>query len=293
MKYGTDRTPIDAAEHSFLQAIGQQQKTRWYLWIDSAFDIADETAACSAPSGVNVYQVDEMLALQPLGPRIVPVFSPGDDATTVRQRLRPWLEHCSGRPMLSLLASDHDEQVLAQHMREWSWAQTPEQETVLLRLADTRSICMLRQVLTPPQWHGLTEPFLHWLYINRKGEVGPLIINPGDAPGATAPPLVLSEEQVQAMTLASEPDALLHHFATETPEVIPPDVLPSRMHFYLQEVLKLAHTHDVDHFSDRLTLLLSACATKGQSIKDRDNLVVLINRQHPRGQLAAHWSAHQ
>jgi len=294
MKYGTDPTTLDTAERDLLQAISQQPNTSWYVWLDCAFDVADELQTPIADKSINVYQIKEMTDMKHLGPRLVQVFAPGDDLKKVQTQLRPWLTHASGRPMLSLWASDQSAHTLAKHLQAWSWAYTPDKEAVLLRLADTRSACSLQQTLQPAQWHGLTAPLRQWLYINRQGKVATLPVGPSfDAPNhaATQLPLVLDDEQIQTMANTAEADALLHHIATQTPEVIPEGVLPSTMHTNTALICELAQQYEIDHFADKMTLLISASMTKGEALKNKANLNLLASKQYPKGQLAQHWPA--
>jgi hypothetical protein len=288
MKYGTDQIKLDAAESDLVQAISRQPNTSWYAWLDSAFDVADELQTPIADKSINIYQLKEMTDMQHLGPRLVQVFAPGDDVKQIQTQLRPWLTHASGRPMLSLWASDQSAHTLAQHLQAWSWAYTPDQEAVLLRLADTRSACSLQQTLQPAQWHGLTAPLRQWLYINRQGEVDSLPIGPAsDAPNhaAAQPPLVLDNEQIQTMAHAAEADALLHHIATQTPEVIPDDVLPSTMHSYTTWVLHRAEQSGVEKRSDKLSLLMAACFSRGKVMKDPRLESLLTSKNYTSGQL--------
>lgn len=292
MKYGTDATQMEKAQNSFLQAIAEQPKAHWYLWVDIAFNVADGIDTPLADTGLNIYQVNEMVDLEHLGPRIVQVFAPGDQVDKARELLRLWLEHTNGRPMLSLWASDRRIEKLAQHMRAWCWAQTPDKETVLLRLADTRSVCNLHKTLLDEQWHGLTHPLLNWLYINRQGAVASLPVVSSSSTPLAKPSIELSEAQVQAMVLAAEPDALLHYIATQMPELVPQKALPSKMHAYTVSVCKLAEKHDVSHFLDRLTMLVSACTTQGKSLTDKSNLDMLSHKRYITGHLAQAWSLH-
>ena len=288
MKYGTDPTTLDTAERDLLQAISQQPNTSWYVWLDCAFDVADELQTPIADKSINVYQIKEMTDMKHLGPRLVQVFAPGDDLKKVQTQLRPWLTHASGRPMLSLWASDQSAHTLAKHLQAWSWAYTPDKEAVLLRLADTRSACSLQQTLQPAQWHGLTAPLRQWLYINRQGKVTTLPVGPSfDAPNhaATQLPLVLDDEQIQTMANTAEADALLHHIATQTPEVIPEGVLPSTMHSYTTWVLHTAEQRGVEKRSDKLSLLMAACFSRGKVMKDPRLESLLTLKNYSAGQL--------
>lgn len=294
MKYGTDSWTLDTVQHSLLSHIGKQQDIPWHLWIDLAFDVADERTQHPTPAGLNVYQVDNMLDLQHLGPRIITVFYPGDNANQTTQRLRPWLEHANGRPMLSLWASERSPQDLAQHIRHWSWAQTPEQEQVLLRLADTRSACSLNATLTPAQWQALTQPLRHWLYLDRQGAVQALPTGGAKPATDTAQlqaPLQLSQAQLQAMAERAEADALLHHVATQLPELLPSGAQPSKMHDYTAWVCQTAQQKGIEPWQDKLSLLLAACASKGAVMQDPRLSSLLVRKTHTPGQL--HQALHQ
>ena len=96
---------------------------------------------------------------------------------------------------------------------------------------------------------------------------------------------------MQAMAASAEPDALLHHVATQLPELLPEGALPSKMHAYTAWVCQLANKHGVELLIDRLTLLVSACATKGNSLSNKANLSLLENKTYQPGQLSQLWTA--
>lgn len=289
MKYGTDPLTVDTVTTELLNHIGQQRQTHWYMWIDMAFDVADERNHVPEPAGLNIYQVDNMRDLAHMAPHILMAYRPGDDQSTVKQRLLPWLTHASGRPMFSLWASDHTESDLAKHMRHWSWAQTPEQQTVLLRLADTRSVCSLHAHLRPAQWQALTRQLRSWLYIDRQGAVKHLPVGMQTPPADNAPALpesmVFDEAQLQAMATTAEPDAMLHYVCTHMPDQLPQGSLPSKMHAYTAWVLATAEEKGIQPWTDKLTLLLAACHTRGAVMKDPRFEKIFEHANYTPGQL--------
>lgn len=295
MKYGNDPIQLDIVEQSLMQAMSQQADTFWYLWVDSAFDVADGLKAPPIDNGINIYQAGDMSDMLPLGPRVIPVFSPGDDLSQTQSKLRPWLQHASGRPMLSVWASDHNTQTLVQHMLAWRWALTSDKVPVLLRLADTRSAYSLQKILEPEQWQALTQPLRQWLLINRKGCVASLPLgsdlSPPEQSAVIKPPIQFTEAQDLAMVQAVEPDALVHFMVTQMPEELPPDLQASTLYANTLWVCELVREHGVVHFVDKLTLLISAYATKGESLRDKANLKLLSSKSYPAGQLSEHWPA--
>jgi hypothetical protein len=79
--------------------------------------------------------------------------------------------------------------------------------------------------------------------------------------------------------------------ATQIPELVPQDSLPSSMHRNATWICMLADKYEVVHLADRITLFVSACATNGKSLDDKANLNMLAAKQYQPGQLAQNWPA--
>lgn len=289
MRYGQDPIALEAAEQAALAAIKTQHGLHWHLWLDSAFDAADGSPPAQGYDGVNAWAVDELQTLHHLAPWVMPLYAPGDSAEQVLARLRPWLEHAGARPMLSLWASSYDAQHLARHMRTWGDARDAEGESLLLRLADCRSVAVLARVLTPAQWQGLTQPLAAWLIVDREGhwQAMPLAGEQdrnAETPPAQ-PPMTLTDVQVQAMAEAAEPDALLNHMATHDGAQLPKSATPSWAHAFSVSVLSLADQHEVGNLEDKLSLLRAAWFTQGKVLDEHGLMELLALKEYTKGQL--------
>lgn len=71
-------------------------------------------------------------------------------------------EACTGKPMLSVLASTLDGPALQQHLRPYLQARTPDTLEWPLRWADTRVLPALLEALEPDQHAHLLAPLLGW-----------------------------------------------------------------------------------------------------------------------------------
>lgn len=286
MKYGQDATQIDSIETSLLHSIQTHPDMSWYLWCDSAFDAADDLQPPAPYSGFNMYDAAGLERIRPYAPWLMPFYSPGENTQTAIQRITPWIDHASGRPMLSFMASEHRAAAdVAAHLRGFSWATAAKDERMLLRLADTRSVVTLANVLRPEQWGAITRPLAHWFIISREGLLEPLSVGSHLHVEGLASPIQLDDAQINAIASAAEPDGYLHHIATELPEILPADQHASSVYSEVVSAFELATRYAVNQLPDLLSLIKLSFATRGEALSDERLIFLLAGRDYKAGQL--------
>ncbi|MCB5206626.1 DUF4123 domain-containing protein [Methylovorus mays] len=268
-----------------MHAIQTHPGLNWYLWCDSAFDAADDLQPPAPYGGFNMYDAAGLERIRPYAPWLMPFYSPGENTQAAIQRITPWMDHASGRPMLSFMATVHRAADVAAHLREFSWATAAKDERMLLRLADTRSVVTLANVLRPEQWVAITRPLAHWFIISREGLLEPLSVGSHPDVESLASPIQLDDDQINAIASAAEPDGYLHHIATELPEILPPGQHASSVYSEVVRAVELATRYAVNQHPDLLSLIKLSFATRGEALSDERLIFLLAGRDYQAGQL--------
>ena len=143
--------------------------------------------------------------LDAIAPTLLVLPANDDDRLPLLQRL---LRLTSGKPMMSIIASDLSVEALALHLQQQMEAVTSDEKAWMLRLADTRSLHALLEVFTPLQRERLLAGMKHWHYLGRDGQ---LVSVSGTSPQAAPDikPYQLEDRQHQRLQRLALPDALL------------------------------------------------------------------------------------
>jgi len=227
----------------------------WAALIDSAFDYPVNDNALYLQNGINCYDFDRYQALKDAAPWLVPIQ---DDV-----QLRRIIKHCSGRPMLSFIASYEPLERLKATWEKVHWVHDADKTQMLLRIADTRSLPNIATILTPKQWAILTKLLAHWLYVNREGQLEALTL--ADITVEADDDITLSQTQLNAITDSAEPDAVIDFLVDGMSDIIPDTLERSAFYKLIEQSCTLAKQHNVDTFSDQISIAVSACLTKGES----------------------------
>ena len=110
----------------------------------------------------------------------------------------------------SLIQTNLTLQALAVHLSRFALFTDGSGDTYGLRIGDSRIVPVLAQVLTSAQWNGLIAPMERWEFNKRDGTSAQFgefeAVDPG-TPG----PLHLSDEQIEQLAHATDPDNVLAH----------------------------------------------------------------------------------
>lgn len=108
-------------------------------------------------------------------------------------------------------------QALAAHLRGFACFTDGAGDTYGLRIGDSRVASYLQGVLTSGQWNALTAPMACWQIKNRSGETVDLELSETRLQSGAGElrQLSLSDEQIDQLMQASEPDGLLAQIGKE------------------------------------------------------------------------------
>jgi hypothetical protein len=115
---------------------------------------------------------------------------------------------------VSYLQSALTTEQMLKHLQQCTQVWLSNAEAVFLRFADCRVLPRLAAHLTSAQWRAIAGPMMKWEFHLRDGSRSALPL--ADAGVEAAPfPLVLSEAQIDALTLAAQPDQLIEQLREE------------------------------------------------------------------------------
>lgn len=263
--YAQNPTNLKSVSAALLAQIGERPDLYWSLLIDRAFDYEQEQAL--PITGINCYDNEHTTELMEVAPWLLTFYTPGQSITEAKHVLYRWLSHCSGRPMLSVVASKETAQQVVDGWRNLHFVEASDGQKLLLRFSDTRVLADLPRLLTNEQWAALMSPLSLWLAIDREGELTSYPF----APAQTMPiqaPFKLSDEQVDGFASAAESDAMIDYLIDNMRDVISDDISPAQLYVNISDTLALARQYGVAMWPDKFSLICAACLTLGACNRD-------------------------
>lgn len=111
-------------------------------------------------------------------------------------------------------------QALAEHLSRFALFTDSSGDTFGLRIGDSRIVALLPRVLSGKQWNALTAPIARWEFNNRDGTrsffpASEQREQEQRGRHADPEPLHLSDEQIEQLMQATEPDGLLAHIGMQ------------------------------------------------------------------------------
>ena len=270
---------VSAAIDTLGMLTAVQPSLHWAALIDSAFDYpASETVPYAAGS-INCYSANEFEGLQKAAPLLVPI--PVDQRSDAH--LRSILFHCAARPMISFVASRVPLAELSKHWRSLHRVNVVDDQKMLLRFADTRVLSVLPEILTPSQWLSYSAPLVCWLVLERTGTFTEIPLAPAGA--LPDQDIKLSGPQVDALLMASQPDAIIELLKNAMSDVVPDSLRNSDFYELISGSCQLAALHGIELFADVFSLAVAACLTMGESNRNPEVDALLRARRWPAGDL--------
>ncbi|MBJ2158574.1 DUF4123 domain-containing protein [Variovorax sp. IB41] len=281
MYFAQAPTLLEAAEKHLIDAFAAEPRLHWIALIDAAFDHGSN-AAGTVYKGLNCYAAEFPLDdLAGAAPWLIEL----DPFEKKHRHTAQLLAHCSGRPMLSVMASRIPARTLCKLWLPLHRVHTKDKQRLLLRFADTRTLPLLPDLLTPAQWAAIAAPLAHWLYVDREGAMVAARLPDPAAPGP-CDALHLSQAQLDAMVKACEPDAALDLLADQMPEVFHPRTAHGKLHGYIKDkTFGLIERHGIENWTDKVSLVAAELLTNGK-IQDNPMLhELLLTRSWQPGNL--------
>ncbi|KQV79808.1 hypothetical protein ASD15_17425 [Massilia sp. Root351] len=277
--YAQDPIMVSAAIDTLGVLTAAQPDLHWAALIDSAFDYPAGATLPYAAGSINCYTADEFQGLQKAAPWLVPIH--GDYRSEAH--FRSILRHCAARPMISFLASRVPLAELSEHWRSLHRVSVVDQQKMLLRFADTRVLSALPDILAPSQWLSYSSPLVHWLVLERTGTFTQIPLAPAGALPDQS--IKLSEPQVDALLIASQPDAIIELLKNAMSDVVPDSLRNSEFYELISGSCQLAASHGIELFADVFSLAVAACLTMGETNRSSEVDALLRARCWPAGDL--------
>ncbi len=174
-------------------------------------------------------------------------------------KLEKWLEdlfsNCSGKPMLSIIASALDAEALQRHLLPYMICRTEDTVEWPVRWGDTRILPGVIENLTEPHRTHLLSPIYCWWAANRRGEQ---LTWPGNGEAlplaAEFDKLPMDDATFASLVDHSEPDAILNSIYDSQPDLLR-DIDPLQAYGAVSHHLSVANDHRIEsararhHFS--------------------------------------------
>jgi len=251
----------DLAEQLALLVQGSPADCRWFILFDQAFDHEQRQPLSWRHPVTPLYTEPQWAELSP-----TLLHLPKGNTAELKRDLLRVLRHASGRPMISLVQTHAEADAQAQSWRSVKWVQTSDGLRLLLRIADVRTLLNLPDSLSPLNWARVAGMVSGWHVINRSGQLQALPMPDETLRAASLPdaPLMLTDTELNALTHAAQPDALIQALHEQLPESLPPDVPPGQVHDWVRRAHDMAVAQGLDGSSDQLALAAAACWTQGE-----------------------------
>jgi hypothetical protein len=248
-------------EFSSICSTHIDQALHLFALVDGAFDEAMTTGRDrSRLPRHSLYETTSLEALGAAAPHLLV-------APIAISEQPQWLEKlftaCTGKPMLSVIASALSAEALQQHLCPYLIAQTPDGMEWPLRWGDTRVLPELMQAVDESQYKHLLSPLYYWWSVNRdgtllswqgKGESDPV--------GAEFDKLPLNDVAFARLVDAAEADAVLANLYDSQFDVLQLH-RPTECHARVAKHLALASQYRIEAASDRQHFcMLALCLTK-------------------------------
>ncbi|NWO55500.1 DUF4123 domain-containing protein [Chromohalobacter israelensis] len=182
------------------------------------------------------------------------------------ERLEAIAQETSGQPMLSLIVSDEPLDALWQRLAAFRIV-TVQETRYVLRLADTRRLPQIAEMLTQAQRAQLTSRMSVWRYIGRDGDWHSLAIDPASsAPPNTMTLLRLDERQTRILLDMNRIDALIDGLRRHEPALYDAFSTPSQRYAWVEETLFHA-TESVESYPQQIACCRRAASDQGWLIE--------------------------
>ncbi|WP_374581477.1 DUF4123 domain-containing protein [Pseudoduganella sp.] len=259
--FGQDPANVPKALLRLTERARAQKGLYWAALIDSAFDYPKAEDAPYWRHSLNCYGGAPYEGLSKAAPMLMPI-DPHNGQSTLTNLLR----HCHDRPMISFLASRVPLDELCTEWEPLHWITVVDQQRMLLRLADTRTLSELPRVLTPQQWSAIAGSVAEWLILDRGGCLTPLVV-PKPLNGAPTR-INLDQAQLGALLAAAEPDNVMSMISTSMSDILPTGMLNSERYAYIALSCEIARKYEVSNWADVVSFSVAAFLSEGRSIHD-------------------------
>lgn len=276
MYFAVDSVSVADITAKLVELIQTSHNANWTAVVDRAFDCdRDPYDYPGFPEAL--YACDELDALMEVSPLLIPLEV--EEPEALRDRLWDLIERCSGRPMLSFVASTKSAEELVPNWQRCVRVITSDRQKLMLRFTDTRVLPGLQDVLHKNSWAALTHELNAWWYIDRAGSLAS--VTPAAAESPPRFPILIDKREFNGLLAWGEADAVINAMSS--------DMRPTtdKVAFFRQitTVCKFAREKEVESFLDVVALGDFDTLKQGRGLTNPRLLKLIEERAWPKGEL--------
>lgn len=297
MYFAVNKPSVELSNHAITSLQTRAPGGRWLALLDQAFDHGSSRPLRWPHPAEPIYRGTD--DIEAISPKLLALSAHAPDA--LAQEISRLLRHCQGRPMLSFVQTTLDMRDLAEAWQDIKWVHTEDGQRFLWRLADTRVLSSLPNVLQPHNWARMCKPLMAWHIVDRVGTLQALKMPPavpeppvGVQPTQTQKPLgafQINDKELALLLDAAQPDVLINSLFERIPDVLPTGADRAKVHAWMRRACDLAAQHGLDATGDQLALAATACLTEGRVLDDQALAGVLAGHRAGQGSLADELAA--
>lgn len=281
--YGQNFTDTRAVLEKLSPFILAHPQLHWAVLLDSAFDYETKANTDILGPHLNCYsRVNELDNLAPVAPCLYAM----DASATGLKTCETLLVHASGRPMLSVVASlaSLDDLVKTWAPLHWVYASDPQdKQRFVLRMADTRTLPKLPQLLSPADWQALRGPLELWFVVDRTGKLTALPAAPEGTQASKR--IAVDAKTLSKMVDQAMPDTLLQHMVERAFEDIDPKQPRLNVFKLMRNAYALAVEYNINQMDDLSALAYCTLLTQGAALEHVEVLALLRDKAYVPGSL--------
>lgn len=245
MYFAVDAASVPDITAKLVELFQTSPKANWTAVVDRAFDHG--RAPYTYPGFPEaLYACDELDALMEVSPLLIPLGIGEPDA--LHDCLWDLVEHCSGRPMLSFVASPKTAEELVPNWQKCTRVMTSDGQKMMLRFTDTRVLPSLQDTLDKDSWAALTHELDVWWYIDRAGNLAS--VKPAKTDQPSRFPILVDKREINRLLDWSFADAVIDAMSAD----IRPTTNKAAFFNQIAAVCKFAREKEIEVFPDVVAL---------------------------------------
>lgn len=283
MYFAVDSVSVADITAKLVELIQTGPKANWTAVVDRAFDYdRDPYDYPGFPEAL--YACDELDALMEVSPLLIPLEV--EEPEALRDRLWDLIEHCSGRPMLSFVASTKSAEELVPNWQKCARVITSDGQKLMLRFTDTRVLPGLQDILHMDSWAALTHELDAWWHVDRAGNLAS--VKPAEVDQPPRFPILVDKREFNRLLDWSEADAVIDAMSSD----IRPATNKAALFNQITAVCKFAREKEIDSFPDVIALAEFDTQEEGRSLNNPKLLKLVAERAWKPGEMMAALRAH-
>lgn len=280
--YAVDPFNTESLQEQLLDLMRKTGEVgHWLALVDMAFDHGSKALAWKEKIWP-VYNSGKLLALESVSPVLLRLNA--ENPELLKNEVSRLLRHCRGRPMLSFIHTENAPETLIEAWQSVLEIETADEQSLVLRFADTRTLPIIQRVLQSDAWVRLSYQVSNWIYIDRDGRLQSL------------PPVRQEQEQTSAPIRIE--NVALAEFLNESL----PDALANAMHEHFSDLLvltggattyqrlakicDLAKSNGIEAFPDMMAMAVAVYSTDEKLLEDGRLVAWLGQRTWATGQFS-------